>query len=207
MKSKLNVRQTRFCEFVAAGESQTEAYLKAGFRCAREHARKHAARLMTNDDIQKKISGLQKTLSKALLRKKEDNLQFLSDIISTPISEIGPDSPVCAHYSETIVGKTTDGQPIIRRHVKRMDALRAIELYSKLMGHFDPDRTEIDVRPSPLIDIKKRAEEVASALFWSYNRESSRPDLSKYDPAVKRSDPQPQSENTNSNTKPAPSAW
>lgn len=188
MPKNLNVRQQRFCEFVAAGDSQTDAYLKAGFKVPRDDARKHAARLMTNDGVQARIAELRKPQTKAALRMKEDNLRFLAEVIATPLSQIGPDSPLCVEYVEEYVsggaaGKQRRGQAsagsevaspvIIRRRVKKLDPLRAIELYSKMLGHFEPDRTEIAVPSKTLLNIKERAAQVVSALCRRYSGEDS----------------------------------
>ena len=179
----LNVRQDRFCENIVTGMSATEAYLKAGFKVPRADARKHAARLMTNDGIKARIAVLRQPQTQSALLKKDDNLRFLSDLIRTPLSEIGPDSPLCVEYIEEVIGggnrgklkrgkspsgNETTGETIIRRRVKKSDPLRAIEIYSRLLGHFEPDRTEIDVGPKTLISIKERAAQVTSALAGKY---------------------------------------
>ena len=59
-KNRLNIRQDRFCELIATGECQTDAYIKAGFKTSRDNARKNAARMTTNDDILKRIAELRK---------------------------------------------------------------------------------------------------------------------------------------------------
>jgi len=180
---ELGVRRERFCEFLVSGQSQTDAYLNAGYSCSRNDARKHAARLMTNDGVIRKIEELRRPQTKAALRKKEDNLRFLADIIGTPISQIGPDSPLCAEYSEQRIGggaqgklkrgqaasgNETVGPEIIRRTVKKPDPLRAIEIYSKLLGHYEPDRIEVEAGPKTLQSIKERAAQVSSALARRY---------------------------------------
>ena len=186
MKRPLNTRQQRFCEFIAAGESQTDAYLKAGFKVPRGDARKHAARLMTNDDVQARIVELRQPQTKAALRKKEDNLRFLAEVIETPLSQIGPDSPLCIEYVEESFDagcrgrqhrgdKEHAGPNIIRRRIKKLDPLRAIELYAKMLGHFEPDRTEIAVPSQTLLSIKERAAQVASALVRRYSSNDSGP--------------------------------
>lgn len=179
----INVRQERFCEFVAAGESQTDAYIKAGFKADRTNARKHAAALMTKHDISARVAELRKPQTKAALRKKEDNLRFLASIIETPLSQIDPGSPLCAEYTEEIIaggccgklkrGKSDRGnevveETVIRRKIKKPDPLRAIEIYSRLLGHFEPDRTEIDVEQRSLQSIKERAATVVSTLVNRY---------------------------------------
>jgi len=67
----LTTQQERFCEFVAAGENQTEAYIKAGFKTTRANARKHAARMMTNDDILKRIAELRKPVTRKTLSTRD----------------------------------------------------------------------------------------------------------------------------------------
>jgi hypothetical protein len=183
VKRPLNTRQERFCEFIAAGENQTDAYLNAGFKVPRDDARKHAARLMTNDGVQARITELRTPQTKAALRMKEDNLRFLAEVIVTPLSQIGPDSPLCVEYVEEYIsggaagkrrrGHTSAGNEsaspvMIRRRVKKLDPLRAIELYSKMLGHFEPDRTEIAVPSKTLLSIKERAAQVVSALARRY---------------------------------------
>jgi len=64
-------QQERFCEFVAAGENQTSAYVKAGFKTTRANARKHAARMMTNDDILKRIAELRKPVTRKTLSTRD----------------------------------------------------------------------------------------------------------------------------------------
>jgi phage terminase small subunit len=53
----LSAKHLDFCQNVAAGYTQTEAYIKAGY--APHAARKNASRLMTKDDITFEIGRLQ----------------------------------------------------------------------------------------------------------------------------------------------------
>ena len=73
MKKALNVRQDRFCEFIASGETQTDAYIKAGFKVAKSVARRNAARLLTNADIKSLIAKLRapQTAAAALTRDRK----------------------------------------------------------------------------------------------------------------------------------------
>lgn len=80
MSKPVNVRQQRFCEFIAAGESQTDAYLKAGFKVDKGVARRNAARLLTNADISDLIAELRKPVTKKLLLTKDRKRELLRDI-------------------------------------------------------------------------------------------------------------------------------
>ncbi len=183
MKKALNVRHERFCELIASGESQTDAYLNAGFKTDRTNARKHAAALMTKHDISARIAELRKPQTKAALLKKEDNLRYLAAIIQTPLSEISPDSPLCAEYTEEVVvggmrkkrkgsklvsGYEDAGETVIRRRVKKQDPLRAIEIYSKLAGYFAPEQHVIETGPNTLASVEERAKTVRSSLNLSH---------------------------------------
>lgn len=185
---KLTVRQERFCELIASGKSGVDAWLEAGYEVSRDVARTNAAESLAKPRIQARIAELRKPQTKAALRKKEDNLRFLAEVIGTALADIGPDSPLCTEYTEEFIGggargklkrgnaprgNETVGENVMRRRVKKPDPLRAIELYSKLLGHFEPDRVEVETGPKTLLSIKERASQVSSALARRYNPETN----------------------------------
>ncbi len=178
-----NVRRECFCELIAAGEVPADAWIKAGYKVSREVARRNAHEALTIPDVIARIAELRKPQTKAALRKKEDNLRFLAEVIGTALADIGPDSPLCTEYTEESIGggrrgrlkrghspegNEISGPDVIRRRVKKPDPLRAIELYSKLLGHFEPDRFEVEAGPKTLLSIKERAAQVESALARRY---------------------------------------
>ena len=73
----LNSRQERFCELVAAGENQTEAYIKAGFKASRENARRNSARMTANDLILKRIAELRKPVTRKTLSARDHKREML----------------------------------------------------------------------------------------------------------------------------------
>lgn len=180
---QLTVQQERFCERIAAGDSQTEAWLNAGYKVSREVAAVNANESLRNPKIKARIAELRRPQTKAALRKKEDNLRYLAECIGTALADIGPDSPLCVEFSEYLVGGGNRGKlrrgkaargneitetPILRRRVKKPCPLRAIEIYSRLLGHFEPDRVEVEAGPKTLLSIKERAQQVSSALIKKY---------------------------------------
>ena len=175
----LTVQQERFCEFIAAGVNQTEAYIKAGYRVSREVAKVNACRMLTKANVEAKIAELRKPQTEQALRSKDENLRYLASVIETAIRDIGPDSPLCVEYVEEVIAGGSRGQlkrgqapsgnevtepPVLRRRVKKPDPLRAIELYCRMRGHFEPDRVEVDVGEKTLITIKERAQQMVSAM-------------------------------------------
>lgn len=142
-KPAINARQELFCQFVAAGDNQTEAYTKAGFKATREAARRNAARMLTKADIKARIKEILDANPDVSLAKmtKQEKLDILATLIRTPMN------------SEA---------------VKVADKLRAIELHSKLLGHFEPDRKEIEFGNQALQSIRERAKELGFAMSKSY---------------------------------------
>lgn len=142
-KQGLNARQELFCQFVAAGTNQTDAYTKAGFKTTKDAARANAARMIANDNIKKRISEIQEQNPDISIAKmtKQEKLDMLATIIRTPMN------------SEV---------------VKVADKLRAIEIHSKLLGHFEPDRKEIEYGNQALMSIKERAKELGYAMSAAY---------------------------------------
>jgi phage terminase small subunit len=154
-KKKLNARQERFCEFVAAGETQEAAHKKAGYKCSANSARAAASIMANRPEIKARISELkqkQPDLLEARLTK-EEKLKVLARLIRTP-----------------------DNSEV----VKVADKLRAIELHSKLMGHFEPDRMELELGNTTLQTIKERAKEVGYTLSMRYAQPSSMPPRSNH---------------------------
>jgi hypothetical protein len=179
MKKALNVRQERFCEFIAAGESQTDAYLKAGFKVDKSVARRNAARLLTNADIQNRISELRKPQTAAAIFTKEEKLAFLAAVVRTPIGEIGPDSPLCVDFVEETVADDNRGRlrrgdhessneqvepTLLRRRVKMVDKLKALELHARLTGDFAPNHHVVETNNKTLESIQERARRIASLM-------------------------------------------
>jgi len=109
----------------------------------------------------------------------EEKLAFLAKVIRAVPEEIGPDSPLCQEYTEELVaggtrgkllrgnapeGNEKTGQTVIRRKVKTIDKMRAMELHSKLANHFGPEQVVVETGPNTLASIEARAALVASAL-------------------------------------------
>lgn len=139
MRNQINTRQERFCEFIAAGESQTDAYLKAGFKVDKSVARRNAARLLTNADVQSRVSELRKPQTKAALLTRDRKRELLRQIAERE------DAPLDAR-------------------------IRAMAEDSRMAGHYEPDRTEIDVGQRTLQSIRERAAQVGYALASQYSQ-------------------------------------
>jgi hypothetical protein len=181
----LTVRQQRFAEFVAAGMPAIKAYSKAGYSQDRKIAEAHASRLVENGGVAALIAKLREPQTKAAKFTKEEKLAYLAAICRTSIGEIGPDSPLCQEFTEERIGggrrgklrkgssdsgNEVEGPPRFQVRAKMADKLRALELHSKLVGDFEPDRVEVETGPSTLASIEERAKSVVSALSRAWKR-------------------------------------
>ncbi len=83
MKRPLNARQERFCEFIATGENQTDAWIKAGYKTSRTAARRNASETMTKHDIRTRIAELRGPQTQAALLTKDEKRMFLRRIVES----------------------------------------------------------------------------------------------------------------------------
>lgn len=181
-KKGLSVRHERFAVLVAAGTPAMVAYEKAGY-VGGSNAEKNAHRLTENEGVKARISEIRAAASqkqeKEAVLTVEEKLAFLAKVIRAVPEDIGPDSPLCQEYTEELVaggtrgklrrgnapeGNEKTGQTVIRRKVKTIDKMRAMELHSKLANHFGPEQLVVETGPTTLASIEARAAAVVSAL-------------------------------------------
>ena len=183
MKNKaLSIRIERFCELVVSGENQTDAWINAGHKVSRAAARAAASRALTRGNVKTRIAELRAPQTAAALLTKDEKRRYLAELLRTPIGQITPDSVLCTEFVTIQVaggnrgklrrgnassGNETEGVPVIQTRVKMADKLRAIELDSKLAGHFEPDRIEVEAGSKTLDVIAARAKKVGSILCKS----------------------------------------
>lgn len=176
----LTIKQQRFCELFVSGISATQSYLDAGYACSRSSARSNGAELRKNPAVAAYIAGLRAPDVTQAILTKDMKLRYLAELIRTPIGHIGPDSPFCQEYVETVQadtgprGRLRDVQnpakdeavapPRKLVRVKMADKLRAIELHSKLAGDFEPEKIVMEAGGGTLDALRQRAENIASAL-------------------------------------------
>jgi hypothetical protein len=175
----LSVRHERFCEFIAAGESQTDAYIHAGYNVGRLEARKLAAKLATKSDIILKIDAIRGKTRAKLDMKREDLARHLMAAVMTPIGEIDGRSPLCAEMTEDIIGGGNRGklmrgkapsgnevveETVVRRRVKSIGKIEAARLLCEMMGWKEPEKITVDAGPNTLEAIRERARFFKSPL-------------------------------------------
>ena len=154
-----NVRRERFCELIVAGKAPADAWLEAGYNTSRDVARRNAHTALTKDDVQQRIAKLREEISKKTTLDLQEKLEFLTKIIRTPIDEVDAKNPICSEFvEESLPG---GGR---RTKVKMCDKLRALELHSKLVGDFAPEKVEVNAGKETLEAIRARAAACGSVL-------------------------------------------
>lgn len=83
--------QLKFCQGVAKGLNQTEAYLVAYPKSGEAAARRSAARLMTNDDVLeeiRRIRGKAEMLAGSAVMEIVEKRQFLARVVRCRVGEL-----------------------------------------------------------------------------------------------------------------------
>lgn len=123
---------------MAAGKNQTDAWIGAGYSpSSRVNASVNANEALKNPKIAKRISELRKT-----------------DDIKTAMAT--------KHQKRSILLAM-----ILDPLTKPADRIRAIEVDSKLAGHYAVEKVEVDTGPNLLASIEERAKRVGAVLSRS----------------------------------------
>jgi Terminase small subunit len=125
-----NSQHERFAQGVASGLSASEAYRQSDGKG--KNADVHAARLMVNDGICKRVAELKEAQSQKSELSRDQLREFLTEVILTPAGKVDEQSRLCQSYKVT---------PEVRE-IRMPDKLRAIEQLAKLRGWNVPEKLE-----------------------------------------------------------------
>ena len=127
-----NARHESFAQAVASGKSASEAYRQSG--ATGKNADVHAARLMVNDGISKRVAELKAAQAQKSELSRDQLREFLTEVILTPAGKVNEQSRLCQSYKVT---------PEVRE-IRMPDKLRAVEQLAKLCGFNEPEKMEIE---------------------------------------------------------------
>jgi phage terminase small subunit len=119
----LNVRQERFCEFVASGMSGTEAWLQAGYDVSRNVARANAAESLAKPAIIARIAALRAPQTRAALLSKDRKREIMRDIAESPTQKT-QDRLRAIEIDAKLAGDFAPEQHVIEAGPKTLDAVR-----------------------------------------------------------------------------------
>ncbi len=179
MAKELTIREQRLAERHVAGDNGIEAARFAGYSGNDNTLTITASQVLSRPKVKEYIAKLREPEIRSALLSKDEKRAYLAALIRTPIGEIGPDSILCQEYSSETTGggrrgklkqgvypegNEVTGPAKTLRRVKMADKLRAIDLDSKLAGHFEAERMIVDVGQNTLEAIRERAKTMGSPM-------------------------------------------
>jgi hypothetical protein len=143
----LNRRQQLFCQYIAEGESQARAYLKAGFKANTiQQAGANAIRLMRTERVMTYLGKIKEIVFKNQVLSFNEKRSIISRMVKAAPSEVGADSMLAQSYTEEV-----DVQGNVKRKVVLPDKARLIDLDNRMAGDNFADRSPQASNPFTLI--------------------------------------------------------
>ena len=156
----LNSRQRQFCINYMSGMTQTEAYIQAGYPAvaAKEnasrlmlsnaHVKAYCGRLAKRQESLALAEGAEKLLSKSEKRQilatfaRAQLAELLDDTGNIKLDKSSPSMKALKEYSsKSKLDK--QGNPIVSKHVKLIDAITAIQEDNKMSGDYAPTKHQV----------------------------------------------------------------
>jgi len=143
----LNRRQQLFCQYLAEGESQARAYLKAGFKANTiQQAGSNAIRLMRTERVMTYLGKIKEIIFKNQVLSFNEKRAIISRMVKAAPSDVGADSMLAQSYTEEV-----DVQGNVKRKVVLPDKARLIDLDNRMSGDNFADRSPQVSNPFALI--------------------------------------------------------
>lgn len=139
MKGELTEKQKEFARGVFEGKSQREAY-KAAYDCSKKKDKtvdELASRLSRNVKVQEYLSSLNAEVEKVAIMSKQERMEWLSRVVTTPINAVDGESDLCQEYTET------QGETFSSTKYKMPSKLGAIAELNKMDGAYEPEKIEV----------------------------------------------------------------
>jgi hypothetical protein len=136
-KSRTTEKKKEFARLLVDGKlSKADAYRKAYKRkdMSNEAASKAASRLSKDAEIVRMIDELNAQLNKSAVLTKQERMEWLSRVVTTPIGEIDNTSELCQESSIDENGMK----------FKMPSKIAAIAELNKMDGAYAPEKMEVD---------------------------------------------------------------
>ena len=126
-----NARHERFAQLVASGKySDMEAFKQAGYSAS--SAQQNAHRLSENEGVKARIAELKGRNAEKCEMAREQAVQYLVEILKTPIGEVTADHRLAQSY-DAKSGK-----------IELPNKLGAMQLLAKMCGWNEPEKHEFE---------------------------------------------------------------
>mgnify|MGYP000097228329 CR=1 FL=1 len=140
--SRITAKQLAWCRFVVQGCSDVEAYKKA-YKASQANAEKNATRLRASEGVKRELEKLQSKADEKSIMSRQRRMKWLSDAIETPLKELDEGSNLVVEVTkDTLRGEDGDDS-LIRKRIKKVDPLRAMDMLNKMDGEYAPTKGEI----------------------------------------------------------------
>jgi len=146
----LNLRQRKFVEnHILKNMSIAESVFRAGYSIASrkvEDASSYGCKLLRQDRVKAYVSKLREKSFEGMELSYKEKRAFLARAVRTSVSEIGSSSDLAQEMIEEV-----DAHGNVRRKVKAIDKLRAVEIDNRMSGDNFADREPQNSNPFMLI--------------------------------------------------------
>lgn len=140
-KSRTTEKKKEFARLLVDEKlSKADAYRKAYKRkdMSNEAASKAASRLSKDAEIVRMIDELNAQLNKSAVLTKQQRMEWLSRVVTTPLHEVDDDSDLCQEHS------VTTGENSSTERIKMPSKIAAIAELNKMDGAYAPEKMEVD---------------------------------------------------------------
>jgi phage terminase small subunit len=146
----LNLRQRKFVEnHILKNMSIAESVFRAGYSIASrkvEDASSYGCKLLRQDRVKAYVDKLKEKSFEGMALTYKEKRAFLARAVRTSVSEIGSSSDLAQEMIEEV-----DAHGNVRRKVKAIDKLRAVEIDNRMSGDNFADREPQNANPFMLI--------------------------------------------------------
>ena len=129
----------RFADRHLAGDSITDAYLAAGYKCGRASAQTGGKRLIKRPDVAAYIAAIQSKAADASVMTLLERRRFYARIVRTPLMSINPDASDFKDGDLIRKFKRQSSESAETWEIEKLDPLKACELDTKAAGEDSGD--------------------------------------------------------------------
>lgn len=133
----LNTRQLNFAQNIASGLTAGRAYEQAGYSARGNGADVNGCKLLKRADVAAEVERLRKQSAEDCRWTRKRGLDFLCDVLETPIGKINADHVLAQeHQAATLrVGERL-------KMPAKIDAFREL---AKMLGWYEPEKHQLEV--------------------------------------------------------------
>ena len=134
-----NVKHEKFAQLCATGLPRAEAYRRVAGVRAGKNSDANSDDWLNARGVRKRIQELQQRNAERSEITREEALQWLADLIRTPIGSVGKDSSLVQAYEEDSEGKVK---------VRLADKIAGLQTLCRMTGWNEPDQVRLSTTDS-----------------------------------------------------------